>query len=88
MYICYIIYICYGYFNVLFGQYSFIFISFTKIIVALDSSYINTYKTTPISSFYTVIAKDIAIIRMLVNGGGHLEFSHEKVDEKNRKPFF
>ena len=32
----------------------FIFISFNKIIVSLDSSYINTYKTTPSSTFYTV----------------------------------
>jgi len=29
-----------------------------------------------------LIAKDIAIIRLLVNGGGHLECSHEKVDGK------
>ena len=49
-----ILYIFYGHFNALFGLYSFIFISFAKIIVALDSSYINTYKTTPSSSFYTV----------------------------------
>ena len=31
---------------------------------------------------------DIAIIRILVNSGGHLEFSHEKVDEKMWKQFF
>ena len=31
-----------------------LFSFFAKIIVALDSSYINTYKTTPNSSFYTV----------------------------------
>ena len=34
------------------------------------------------------ITKDIAIMRILVIGGGHLEFSQEKVDEKNRKFFF
>ena len=33
------------------------------------------------------IAKDIAIIKLLVTGGNHLEFSHEKVDEKNGKFF-
>ena len=34
------------------------------------------------------ITKDIAIIRILVTGGGHLEFSHEKVDEKMETVFF
>ena len=34
------------------------------------------------------ITKDIAIIKKLVNGGSHLEFSHEKVDEKNGNSFF
>ena len=34
------------------------------------------------------ITKDIAIVRSLVNGGGHLEFSHEKVDEKMETVFF
>jgi len=33
-----------------------------------------------------IIAKDIAIIKMLVTGGGHLEFYHEKVD-KNGNSF-
>ena len=33
------------------------------------------------------IAKDIAIIRLLVTGGGHLEFFHEKVDGKNGNSF-
>ena len=32
-----ILYIFYGHFNALFGLYSFIFIYFAKIIVALDS---------------------------------------------------
>ena len=32
--------------------------------------------------------KDIAIIRLLVTGGGHLEFSHEKVDGKMETVFF
>ena len=36
----------------------------------------------------TFIAKDIAIIRILVTGGGHLEFPHENVPEKNWKQFF
>ena len=34
------------------------------------------------------ITKDIAIIRILVTGGGHLEFSHEKVDKKMETVFF
>ena len=34
------------------------------------------------------ITKDIAIIRILVKCGGHLEFSHEKMDEKNGNSFF
>ena len=34
------------------------------------------------------IAKGIAIIRILMTGGGHLEFSHEKMDEKNGNSFF
>ena len=46
---------------------------FIKIVVALDSSYFKTY---------------IAFIRLLVTGGGHLEFPHEKVDGKNREFVF
>ena len=34
------------------------------------------------------IAKDIAIIRIMVTGGGHLEFSQEKVHEKSGNSFF
>ena len=34
------------------------------------------------------ITKDIAIIRIFGNGGGHLEFPHEKMDEKNGNSFF
>ena len=34
------------------------------------------------------IAKHIAILRLLVTGGGHLEFSHEKVNEKNGNSFY
>ena len=34
------------------------------------------------------IAKDVAIIRILMTGGGHLEFSHEKVSEKMETVFF
>ena len=34
------------------------------------------------------IAKDIAILRLSVTGGGHLEFSHEKVDEKMETVLF
>jgi len=33
------------------------------------------------------IAKDIAIIRMLVTGGGHLEFPTKKIDEQNGNSF-
>ena len=33
-------------------------------------------------------AKDIALIRLLVTGGGHLEFSHEKLDGKLETVFF
>ena len=57
---------------------------FIKIMVVFDSSYLKTYKTTPSSSLYTVYChKDVAILRLSVTCGGHLEFSHEKVDEKN-----
>jgi len=45
-------------------------------------------KRLRVEVFIPFIAKDIAIIRSLVYGGGHLEFSHEKVDEKNGKSFF
>ena len=31
------------------------------------------------------IAKDIAIIRLSVTGGGHLELSHEKLDKKRKQ---
>ena len=34
------------------------------------------------------IAKDIAFIRLLVTGGGHLEFSYEKVEGKMETGFF
>ena len=38
------------------------------------------------------VATDIAIVSLLVTGGGHLEthleFSHEKVDERNGNSFF
>ena len=86
-----ILYTFYGHFNALFGLYSFIFISFAKIIVALDSSYINTYtavKRLRVQVSIPFIAKDIAIIRILMTGGGHLEFYHEKMDEKNGNSFF
>ena len=54
---------------------------FIKIMVALDSSH-----TVQVSIPF--IAKDIAILRLSVTGGGHLEFSHEKVDEKNGNSVF
>ena len=41
--------------------------------------YFNTYMAG--------ITKDIAILRLSVTGGGHLEFSHENVDEKNGNSF-
>ena len=55
---------------------------FIKIMVALDSSYFKTYNTIPSSSFYTVYCQRYSALRLLVTGGGHLEFSHEKVDGK------
>ena len=61
---------------------------FIKIMVALDSSYFKTYNTIPSSSFYTVDCQRYSALRLLVTGGGHLEFSHEKVDEKNGNSFF
>ena len=36
---------------------------------------------------YRLLPK-IAILRLSVTGGGHLEFPHEKVDEKNGNSFF
>ena len=33
------------------------------------------------------ITKDIAILSLLVTGGGHIEFSHENVDEKMETVF-
>ena len=66
--------------------YNYIFISFIQIIVAFDSSYINTYKATPSSSFYTVCCQRYSDCKS-VTGGGHLEFSHEKVDEKKETVF-
>ena len=44
-----------------------------------------SYKTAPSSSFVPFIVKDIAIIRILVTGGGHLEFSIEKNGRKKWK---
>ena len=41
-----------------------------------------------IQVFIPFIAQDIAIIIIFVYGGGHHEFSHEKVDEKNVNSFF
>ena len=45
-------------------------------------------KRLQVQVYIPFITKDIAIIRILVNAGGHLEFSHEKVDEKNGNIFF
>ena len=55
-------------------------------MVAFDSSYFKTCKTTPNS--VPIIAKDIAIVRLSVIGGGHLQFSHEKVGEENGNSLF
>ena len=66
-------------------QLHFIFI---KIMVALDSSYFKTYNTIPSSRFYTVYCQRYSALRLLVTGGGYLEFSHEKVDGKNGNSFF
>ena len=65
-------------------QLHFIFI---KIMVALDSSYFKTYNTIPSSSFYTVYCQRYSALRILVTVGGHLEFSHEKVDGENGNSF-
>ena len=65
-------------------QLHFIFI---KIMVAMDSSYFKTYNTIPSSSFYIVYCQRYSALRLLVTGGGHLEFSHEKVGGKNGNIF-
>ena len=70
---------------ILLVQLHFIFI---KIMVAFVSSYFKTYNTIPSSSFYTVYCQRYSALRLLVTGGGHLEFSHEKVDGKNGKSLF
>ena len=44
-------------------------------------------KRIRVQVFIPFIAKDVAIIRILVTGGGHLEFSHEKVGEKMETDF-
>ena len=64
---------------ILLGQLHFIFL---KIIVALDSSYFKTYNTIPSSSFYTVCCQRYSALKLLVTGGGHLEFSQDKWTEK------
>ena len=70
---------------ILLVQLHFIFI---KIMVALDSSYFKTYNTIPSSSFCTVYCQRYSALRLLVTDGGHLEFSHEKVDGQNGNRFF
>ena len=59
-----------------------------KIMVVMDSSYFKTYNTIPSSSFYTVYCQRYSALRLLLTGGGHLEFSQEKVDGKNENSFF
>ena len=55
-----------------------------KIIVALDSAYFKTYKTSSnLCVSMPFIAKDIAIIRRLVTGGGRHELSQEMFGQKN-----
>ena len=61
---------------------------FIKIMVAMDSSYFKTYNTIPSSSFYTVYCQRYSALRLLVTGGGHLEFPHENVDGKMETFFF
>ena len=61
---------------------------FIKIMVAMDSSYFKTYNTIPSSSFYTVYCQRYSALRLLVTGGGHLEFPHENVDGKMETVFF
>ena len=73
----------YGQFNAFLADFSFI-----KIIVARDSSYFKTYKTTPSSSIYTAYCQRYSDYKILVTGGGHLEFSNEKVDEEKWKQVF
>ena len=49
----------------------------------------NIYNISDFKFLYQLLpAKDIAIIRLLVTGGGHLEFSHEKVDDKMETVLF
>ena len=44
-------------------------------------------KRLRVQVYIQFIAKDIAIIRILVTRGGHLEFTHEKSGRKNGKRF-
>ena len=54
-------------------------------MVALDFSYFKIIKRFRVQVSIPFIAKDIAIIRLSLNGGSHLEFS---LDEKKKNCFF
>ena len=64
----------------------FTYIDPKELEKSADSIYINTYKTTPSSRFYIVYCQIYSDYKNF--GGGHLELSHEKVDEKNGNSFF
>ena len=46
------------------------------------------HKTTASSSFYTIYCQSYSDYKILVTGGGHLEFFHHKVDGKNETGLF
>ena len=49
----------------------------------LDVPYLITSKTIPTSSFYTLYSQRYSDFKTFGDHGGHLEFSQEKLDEKN-----
>ena len=68
----------YGYFNTyMTGITLFNFIQYNGYI-----GFIIHRKRLQVHVSIQFIANDIVIIRLLVTGGGHLEFPHKKVDEK------
>jgi len=71
----------YGYFNTyMAGITSFYFHENNGCIGFII---LKTSKTTSSSGSIPFTAKDIAILRLSVTGGGHLECYYENVDEKN-----
>ena len=59
-----------------------------NITVELDSSYLKHVKRLRVHVSISFIAKDIAILRLSLTGGDHLEFYHEQLDEKKETVSF